>query len=150
MPARLPARPPGAGALLSELALAFRRLLPGVEPQSLAMALHAYATLGFTPHELLDGAAEHMAARLGSYPPQSAATVVWAFAKLGLHPGRGLPGGGVLTDVRARRARRAASQSSFLYVGVESCYPRGTADGTLSELLFAGRAASLSSALGRG
>lgn len=77
-----------------------RRLLPRMPPQSLAMVLHGYAALGFPPHELLDGAAEHMAAGLASYPPQSVGTMVWAFAKLGVHPGRGLPGGGIATEVR--------------------------------------------------
>lgn len=63
-------------------------------PQALALTLHAFASLGHTPHELLDVAAEQMAARLPDYPPQSLAMAVWAFATYGLHPGRGLPFGG--------------------------------------------------------
>lgn len=87
--------------MLDELALVLRRQLARTPPQSLAMALAAYARLGYTPYELVDGAAEHLAAGLqAGYPPQSVVNLVWAFAKLGVHPGRGLPEGGIRTEVR--------------------------------------------------
>ena len=37
----------------------------------MAMVLHAYASLSFTPHELLDAAAEHMALHLPEYDAQA-------------------------------------------------------------------------------
>lgn len=39
--------------------------------QSMAMVLRSYATLNFTPHELLDAAAEHMALNLPQYSTQA-------------------------------------------------------------------------------
>lgn len=83
---------------LSELELVLRRQLGSTPPQSLAMTLHGFATLGVTPHELLDGAVQHMAVHLHDYPPQSVASSVWSLAKMGVHPGRGLPEGGFRTQ----------------------------------------------------
>lgn len=65
----------------------------------MAMALHSYAQQQYTPHELLDVAAEHLVYGLPAYSPQAVATVMWAFGKLQVHPGRGLPGGGPCTPV---------------------------------------------------
>ena len=47
--------------------------LPLPPPQSMAMVLHSYASLNFTPHELLDAAAEHMALNLPHYSTQARA-----------------------------------------------------------------------------
>lgn len=63
------------------------------------MALHSFAVQGYTPHELLDVAADHLAERLPQYTPQSVANILWALGRLGVHPGRGLPGGGPCTPV---------------------------------------------------
>lgn len=41
--------------------------------QSMAMVLRSYAALNFTPHELLDAAAEHMAMNLPQYSTQARA-----------------------------------------------------------------------------
>ena len=71
----------------------------------MAMALHSFAVQGFTPHELLDVAAEHLAGRLPRYNPQSVANILWALGRLGVHPGRGLPDGGPCTPVSAGRGR---------------------------------------------
>ena len=103
-----PARPaPPAGGLLADLAAVLRSMWQRTPPQSMAMALHAFATLTFTPHELLDAAAEHMALHLPHYTPQAAAVVAWSFGRLGVHPCRGLPEGGPCTPVSAAAAAPA-------------------------------------------
>ncbi|KAL4430985.1 hypothetical protein ABPG75_006241 [Micractinium tetrahymenae] len=86
-----------SGALLADLAGVLRSMWERLPPQSAAMVLHSYASQQFTPHELLDAAAEHLAAHLAGYEPQSVAMAMWSFGKLGVHPGRGLPAGGLCT-----------------------------------------------------
>lgn len=83
------APPPPAGALLADLAGVLRSMWDRLPPQSAAMVLHSYAHQQFTPHELLDAAAEHLAARLDDYEPQ-----VGGWVGVGGGVGGGGAGGG--------------------------------------------------------
>lgn len=103
-----------SGAFWENVASCATNSLVDMKPTELSGLLASFATIGHTPTELLEPAAEHVARHMSSYPPRYLATALWAFGKLGIHPGRGVPDGGpaalngepLLSGVAAHVARR--------------------------------------------